>query len=176
MMKAEFMTLWDGLTSGTNTRILVMGATNRPNAIDPAIMRRMPKRFQIKLPDQEQRAKILELMLATTQLDDDFSIDILARATEGLSGSDLKETCRNAAMVPVTEVMREKGRSGKAGLEAARLEASRGAMPSGGHADDQGFQVRPLRLSDFKVHNSHAYIQVESSRRIPFGIYDEPLS
>ena len=46
MMKAEFMTLWDGLTSSTD-RILVLGATNRPADIDAAILRRMPKRYAV---------------------------------------------------------------------------------------------------------------------------------
>lgn len=124
MMKAEFMTLWDGLTSGTDTRILVLGATNRPNDIDPAILRRMPKRFPIRLPNLDQRVKILALMLGNTKLAEGFSVEQLALRTDGLSGSDLKETCRNAAMVPVREVMREKGKSGKEGLEAARKEVS----------------------------------------------------
>lgn len=61
MLKAEFMTLWDGLTSGTD-RIVVLGATNRPNDIDSAILRRMPKRFAIRLPNLEQRVRILELV------------------------------------------------------------------------------------------------------------------
>jgi len=79
MMKAEFMTcvmlfavslicflltfisLWDGLLSGTD-RILVLGATNRPNDIDSAILRRMPKRFAVGLPDVKQRTKILNLV------------------------------------------------------------------------------------------------------------------
>ena len=79
MMKAEFMTyvikrpsseidgsfcissLWDGLTSSTD-RILVLGATNRPNDIDSAILRRMPKRFSVGLPAEDQRLKILKLV------------------------------------------------------------------------------------------------------------------
>ena len=48
-------------------------------------------------------------MLASTKLSPSLSIDLLARHTEGLSGSDLKELCRNAAMAPVREYMREKG-------------------------------------------------------------------
>lgn len=60
--KAEFMTLWDGLATGNDARILVLGATNRPNDIDSAILRRMPKRFAIKLPDAQQRKSILTLV------------------------------------------------------------------------------------------------------------------
>jgi SpoVK/Ycf46/Vps4 family AAA+-type ATPase len=60
MMKAEFMTLWDGLLSASD-RILVLGATNRPTDIDSAILRRMPKRFAVGLPGIEQRLKILTL-------------------------------------------------------------------------------------------------------------------
>lgn len=56
------MSMWDGLTTGSDTRILVLGATNRPNDIDAAILRRMPKRFAIKLPDTQQRKNILTLV------------------------------------------------------------------------------------------------------------------
>ena len=122
--------LWDGLLSATD-RILVLGATNRPNDIDSAILRRMPKRFGIGLPDLEQRAKILKLvstsssysptpspryldtqkylvkqMLKDTKISPDFSFETLAEQADGLSGSDLRELCRNAAMVPVREFMR----------------------------------------------------------------------
>ncbi|WOO77565.1 Protein MSP1 [Vanrija pseudolonga] len=159
MLKAEFMTLWDGLTSGSD-RILVLGATNRPNDIDPAILRRMPKRFAIRLPNYEQRVKILTLMLSHTKTAPGFTIEALARKTDGLSGSDLKETCRNAAMVPVREFMREKGKAGKDGLEAARKE---------------GFKVRPLTLEDFALHDSHAHNYVDPSRRAAPTAYIDPV-
>lgn len=92
------MSLWDGLTTTNDTRILVLGATNRPNDIDSAILRRMPKRFAIRLPDAQQRRNILQLMLTDIKLDKGFDIEALVRKTDGLSGSDLKEACRNAAM------------------------------------------------------------------------------
>ena len=53
--------LWDGLLSSTD-RIVVLGATNRPNDIDSAILRRMPKRFSVGLPNFEQRLRILNLV------------------------------------------------------------------------------------------------------------------
>ncbi|TBU23045.1 AAA-domain-containing protein [Dichomitus squalens] len=132
MMKAEFMTLWDGLTSGSD-RILILGATNRPNDIDSAILRRMPKRFSIGLPDVEQRHKILTLMLKDTTLEQGFSIRLLAEQSEGLSGSDLKELCRNAAMRPMREFMRE-----------ANGDHEKLAL-----CEKEGFELRPLTLDDF---------------------------
>ncbi|KAG9118443.1 hypothetical protein FRC07_007048 [Ceratobasidium sp. 392] len=133
MMKAEFMTLWDGLASGEDTRILVLGATNRPNDIDQAILRRMPKRFAVRLPDLEQRTKILNLMLKSANLAPGFSIRELARKTDGLSGSDLKEACRNAAMVPVREYMKTNG----------------GSHEDMRKAQAEGFKLRPLTMRDF---------------------------
>ncbi|KAH9922957.1 ATPase [Fomitopsis serialis] len=132
MMKAEFMTLWDGLMSSTD-RILVLGATNRPNDIDSAILRRMPKRFSVGLPDLEQREKILNLMLQDTELAEDFSMHKLAEETDGLSGSDLKELCRSAAMRSMREFIRE------AGDDHERLSRSQ----------DEGFKLRPLTPDDF---------------------------
>lgn len=93
------MSLWDGLTTTNDTRILVLGATNRPNDIDSAILRRMPKRFAIRLPDAQQRRSVLQLMLRDIKLEDGFDLEGLVRKTDGLSGSDIKEACRNAAMV-----------------------------------------------------------------------------
>lgn len=132
MMKAEFMTSWDGLTSGSD-RILVLGATNRPGDIDPAILRRMPKRFAVALPDAEQRFKILSLMLKDTKLDPQLSLRLLASQTTGFSGSDLRELCRNAAMVPVRECMRA-------------MEHDEEALMK---VEKEGFTMRPLTLVDF---------------------------
>lgn len=50
MMKAQFMMLWDGLSTDPENTVIVMGATNRPRDLDPAILRRMPSTFEISLP------------------------------------------------------------------------------------------------------------------------------
>lgn len=151
MMKAEFMTSWDGLTSGSD-RILVLGATNRPGDIDPAILRRMPKRFAVALPDAEQRFKILSLMLKDTKLDPHISLRVLASQTTGFSGSDLRELCRNAAMVPVRECMRAMEHD-----EAALMKV-----------EQEGFNMRPLTLTDF--------YEAEGSTLQPPDPEDEPIS
>ncbi|KAK5972909.1 hypothetical protein GCK32_002327 [Trichostrongylus colubriformis] len=62
MMKAQFMSLWDGFAS-TNDRVIVMGATNRPQDVDPAILRRMSARFAIPMPSEQQREQILKVII-----------------------------------------------------------------------------------------------------------------
>ncbi|EEH19609.1 hypothetical protein PABG_07806 [Paracoccidioides brasiliensis Pb03] len=117
MVKAEFMTHWDGLTSantsGQPQRVLILGATNRIQDIDEAILRRMPKKFPVTLPPTAQRLRILGLILKDTKIDrENFDLDFLVKAMSGMSGSDMKEACRDAAMVPIRELIRSKRDSG----------------------------------------------------------------
>nr|XP_021146967.1 ATPase family AAA domain-containing protein 1 isoform X1 [Columba livia] len=116
MMKAQFMSLWDGLDTDYNCQVIVMGATNRPQDLDSAIMRRMPTRFHINQPALKQREAILKLILKNENLSKkvktgkdlrqvDRHVDLLqvAKETDGFSGSDLKEMCRDAALLCVRE-------------------------------------------------------------------------
>ncbi|KAI9890258.1 MAG: hypothetical protein M1814_004293 [Vezdaea aestivalis] len=128
MVKAEFMTLWDGLTSsntaGEPQRICILGATNRIHDIDEAILRRMPKKFPVRLPSAIQRRRILNLILKDTRIDrEGFDENLLVSITDGLSGSDIKELCRDAAMIPVRDLIRAKKSLGEslAGIEANEL-------------------------------------------------------
>ncbi|ORX61678.1 AAA-domain-containing protein [Hesseltinella vesiculosa] len=138
MMKAEFMSLWDGLTTGEDSRILILGATNRPNDIDSAILRRMPKRFHVRLPNIQQRKSILDLLLKNIHLSADFDLDTLAKRTDGCSGSDLKELCRHAAMIPIREYIR-----------TVQPKNSDDASQDLKGVDTSGVQTRPLTLEDF---------------------------
>ena len=117
MVKAEFMTHWDGLmssnASGEKQRILILGATNRIRDIDEAILRRLPKKFSVSLPGASQRLRILGLVLKDTKVDKEhFDLEYIVRIMNGMSGSDIKEACRDAAMVPVREFMRQKRAAG----------------------------------------------------------------
>jgi ATPase family AAA domain-containing protein 1 len=105
-IKSEFLTCWDGVATKSTSRVLVLGATNKPQAIDPAILRRMPRTFAVPLPDAQGRLAILELLLADENLSADAReyLPILARGeTVGYSGSDLEELAKAAAMVVVQE-------------------------------------------------------------------------
>lgn len=103
MMKATFMSLWDGLVSSSNSNIMVMGATNRPHQIDQAILRRMPIRLNVTLPNALQRQRILDLVLQVETLGEDVDLVKLANSLQGFSGSDLQEMCRHASVARVHE-------------------------------------------------------------------------
>ncbi|XP_038129515.1 ATPase family AAA domain-containing protein 1-A isoform X1 [Cyprinodon tularosa] len=107
MMKAQFMSLWDGLDTSLTTKVMVMGATNRPQDVDPAILRRMPATFHVGLPNTRQREDILRLVLAGENLSNAINLKEIAEKTEGYSGSDLRELCRDAAMYRVRDYVRK---------------------------------------------------------------------
>jgi SpoVK/Ycf46/Vps4 family AAA+-type ATPase len=137
MVKAEFMTHWDGLASSTGSepqRICILGATNRIQDIDEAILRRMPKKFPVGLPSASQRHNIFSLILRDTKIDHkNLNLDYLVRVSAGMSGSDIKEACRDAAMGPVREYIRKKKADGT-------LQSRRAVATS---------DVRGLRTEDF---------------------------
>ncbi|XP_012285360.1 ATPase family AAA domain-containing protein 1-B [Orussus abietinus] len=106
MMKAQFMSLWDGLITDPSCTVIIMGATNRPKDLDRAILRRMPATFHIGLPNEEQRTRIIKLILNNEPIADDINIATLSRLTDGFSGSDLQELCRNASVYRVRDYIR----------------------------------------------------------------------
>lgn len=130
MMKTQFMMLWDGLNTESDSTVIVMGATNRPQDLDKAILRRMPAQFHIGLPSEDQRLKILQLILRQEKLATDVEFAQLARMTNGYSGSDLREMCRNASVYRIRKLMREKSKEMAA---AAAAEAVKSNGMTNGH-------------------------------------------
>jgi SpoVK/Ycf46/Vps4 family AAA+-type ATPase len=115
---SRFMTHWDGLSStnaqGDPQRICILGATNRIQDIDEAILRRMPKKFPVSLPNAHQRRGIFDLILRDTKIDrHNFDVDQLVKLSAGMSGSDIKEACRDAAMFPVREYIAQMKKQGR---------------------------------------------------------------
>lgn len=118
MMKAQFMMLWDGLSTDPENTVIVMGATNRPKDLDPAILRRMPATFEISLPDEQQRKEILTLVLNTEQCADNVDLHQLAITTSGFSGSDLQELCRIASLFRIKDLIKEEEKNQKCSLNS----------------------------------------------------------
>ncbi|KAA8520538.1 hypothetical protein F0562_014794 [Nyssa sinensis] len=125
-LKSEFLVQFDGVTSNSDDLVIVIGATNKPQELDDAVLRRLVKRIYIPLPD----AHVRRLLLKHTLKGQAFSLpggdlEKLVEETEGYSGSDLQALCEEAAMMPIREL----------GANILTVKAN---------------QVRPLRYGDFQ--------------------------
>ena len=95
---AQLLALMDGLKS--RGQVVVIGATNRPDAIDPALRRpgRFDREIAIPVPDKTARKEILQVHTRNMPLADDVNLDEVAELTHGFTGADLAALCREAAM------------------------------------------------------------------------------
>lgn len=142
MMKTQFMSLWDGLITDPACTVIIMGATNRPQDLDRAIQRRMPATFHVAMPAAPQRERILQLILRAEPTASDIDYSRLGAATEGFSGSDLHELCRQAAVYRVRDLAR---------AEMAR-EAQAKTNKSTSDSDDEYVDaVRPITMDDLRL-------------------------
>ncbi|KAG9066346.1 hypothetical protein KI688_001570 [Linnemannia hyalina] len=101
-LKTEFLLQFDGAGSNPTDRVLVMGATNRPQELDEAARRRFVKRIYIPLPEAETRRNLLTKLLSGQDYQFSSSeMQSLVRQTEGYSGSDLTALAQDAALGPL---------------------------------------------------------------------------
>jgi transitional endoplasmic reticulum ATPase len=100
-MVSQLLTLMDGIAS--RGQVVVIGATNRPNAIDPALRRpgRFDREIEIGIPDRNSRKEILQIHTRNVPLSKNVDIDELANITHGYTGADLAALVREAAMATV---------------------------------------------------------------------------
>ncbi len=104
-MVSQLLTLMDGMTS--RGQVIVIGATNRQNAIDPALRRpgRFDREIEIGVPDRNARKEILQIHTRNMPLAKDVNLDELADTTHGYTGADLSALVREAAMVALRGVI-----------------------------------------------------------------------
>ncbi|KAI0988059.1 hypothetical protein GJ496_002113 [Pomphorhynchus laevis] len=125
-LKTEFLLRFDGIGSDVSDRLVVMAATNRPQELDIAILRRFPKRIYIDMPDFDARVLLLSKLLTKNKCNlNDIDIHRISRATSGYSASDLTNLARDAAL----EAIRE--------------------MPSAQLVRAKPTEIRPILLADF---------------------------
>uniref|UniRef100_A0A8B9F2G2 Nuclear VCP like n=1 Tax=Amazona collaria TaxID=241587 RepID=A0A8B9F2G2_9PSIT len=105
---AQFLTCMDDLNNvAATTQVLVIGATNRPDSLDPALRRagRFDREIRLGIPDEAAREKILRTLCRKLKLPESFEFHHLARLTPGYVGADLMALCREAAMCTVNRVL-----------------------------------------------------------------------
>ncbi|PKA62956.1 Katanin p60 ATPase-containing subunit A1 [Apostasia shenzhenica] len=151
-MKNEFMVNWDGLRTKDKERVLVLAATNRPFDLDEAVIRRLPRRLMVNLPDAANREKILKVILAKEELASDVDLEAVSHMTDGYSGSDLKNLCVAAAHRPIREILdmekKEKSRALSEGKPSPPLRS--------------GEDIRPLNMNDLKYAHEQVCASVSS--------------
>lgn len=109
---SQMLLEWDGLGG---PGVFLMVATNRPFALDDAVLRRLPRRVLVDLPDKEDREAILKIHLRNEQLDSSVSLAELAEKTPFYSGSDLKNVAVSAALACIKEELEAKQAAEKLG-------------------------------------------------------------
>ncbi|MDR0726775.1 MAG: AAA family ATPase, partial [Rickettsiales bacterium] len=138
----------DGFSNDTG--IIVIGATNRPDMLDPALLRpgRFDRQVYIELPDLNGRKEILDLYAKKVKISKSVNLQDLARGTTGMSGADLENLLNEAALLAV--------RNGRKEIETADVEEARDKVLMGPK------KIRKMRPEDIKLtayHEAgHAYI------------------
>lgn len=154
----QMLTEMDGLDPRTG--VFVVGATNRPDMIDPAMLRpgRLDKLLFVPLPAAPGRAAILRALTRKTPLDDDVQVDALAEATDGFSGADLSSLVREASWAALRARYHAQGLTG--GVAAA--ETAEQAM--GGIHAAKALRVKHAHFVD-ALARVHPSVSVEDRRR-----------
>jgi len=116
----QILTEMDGM--GSKKNVFIIGATNRPDIIDPAILRpgRLDQLIYIPLPDDGSRRSILKANLRKTPVAKEVDLQYMAKMTKGFSGADLTEICQRACKLAIrenidAEIRKEKERQAKGG-------------------------------------------------------------
>lgn len=106
-MVSQLLTLMDGIKS--RGKLVVIGATNRPNALDPALRRpgRFDREIEIGIPDDKGRLEILQIHTRGMPLTKDVKLESIARVTHGFVGADLEALSKEAAMKSLRRVLPE---------------------------------------------------------------------
>ncbi|MCL4372272.1 CDC48 family AAA ATPase [Candidatus Marsarchaeota archaeon] len=104
-MVSQLLTLMDGMSS--RGQVIVIGATNRQNAIDPALRRpgRFDREIEIGVPDRNSRKEILQIHTRNMPISKDVNIDDLADMTHGFTGADITSLAREAAMATLRRIL-----------------------------------------------------------------------
>eukprot|EP01059_Diplonema_ambulator_P035225 TRINITY_DN8210_c0_g3_i1.p1 TRINITY_DN8210_c0_g3~~TRINITY_DN8210_c0_g3_i1.p1 ORF type:complete len:525 (+),score=220.18 TRINITY_DN8210_c0_g3_i1:137-1711(+) len=104
-IKNEIMSSWDGMHS--HEQVMVIGATNRPQDLDDAVLRRLNRRLLVDLPDKQCRVEILKVLLKDENVAAEVSLEDVASNTPGYTGSDLRNLCITAAYRPIKRYLKE---------------------------------------------------------------------
>jgi len=131
------LTEMDGI--GSKKNVFIIGATNRPDILDPALLRpsRLDQMLYVAPPDYDARLQIVKIAFKNTPTDDSVHFEEIAKMTEGFSGADITEICRNACRAALRKYIKEQ--QANATLEAENAPAV--APATGDDADSKAAKM-----------------------------------
>jgi transitional endoplasmic reticulum ATPase len=137
---SQFLAEMDGIEELTG--VVILGATNRLDIIDPALLRsgRFEVLVELPMPDDQARLAIFQVHTKGKPLAPDVDLADLARRTAGLTGADLEGICRQAAMLAIREFLEEQGSGG------AGEHGSTGAKEQGSGGAEEQRRAPPLKI------------------------------
>jgi transitional endoplasmic reticulum ATPase len=143
---SQFLTEMDGLEELRN--VIIIAATNRPDIVDPALLR--PGRFDRMLlvppPDLEARKQIFKIHTKKTPLAEDVKLDELARKTQGYTGADIASICNTAVMLSI------KDHIGKAKDPEDAKKKAKGLKVAKRHFDEAMQKVKPISSQELRMY------------------------
>ncbi|MBI2449842.1 AAA family ATPase [Candidatus Pacearchaeota archaeon] len=145
-------TMMDGLKA--RGKVIVIGATNRPNALDPALRRpgRFDREIAINVPDKDGRLSILKIHTRNMPLAKDVDLDELAKITHGFVGADVESLCKEAAMNVLRTIAPKLNLKEEEEIPAEILEGLRVRM---GDFREALKVVRPSAMREVLVETPH---------------------
>jgi len=143
---SQLLTEMDGIEELRG--VVVLAATNRPDIIDPALLRpgRFDKLLYVPLPDFEARKEILKIHLRKKPLAEDVNIEELARRTEGYTGADLAAVCNTAVMLAIREHIMSNKAPEEAKKNLKELKVYRR------HIEEAFKRVRPISQKELEIY------------------------
>jgi SpoVK/Ycf46/Vps4 family AAA+-type ATPase len=104
-VKNQFLTEMDGINGKSReSKLYVIGATNKPWSLEAGFLRRFQKRIYVSLPNRESRFHLFDQYTRMLQMESSLKIDDLAKMSDGYSGSDVKDICQSAQLRVVDEL------------------------------------------------------------------------
>ena len=150
---AQLLALMDGLNDRGN--VIVLGATNRPDSIDPALRRpgRFDREFEISVPNEDERLEILEIHTRGMPINDDIDLKNLSSELHGYTGADIKSLCREAALKSIRRYLP------KIDLETEKIpsEVLQSMKIKMVDFDDAMHEVIPTAMREFYVERSKVW-------------------
>jgi transitional endoplasmic reticulum ATPase len=161
----QILTEMDGM--GAKKNVFIIGATNRPDIIDPAIMRpgRLDQLIYIPLPDAPSRVAILKANLKNSPIAKDVSLEFLAEHTKGYSGADLTEICQRACKLAIRESIEKD-------IELTRLRQEKGEDAMDTEVEDP---VPEITRGHFEEAMRHARRSVSEHDIRKYEMYQQTL-